>query len=170
MLFVLAGLTSCSALHSGGYPDQVDVQLGNSPRVYMDAELDGESDSYYHYILGHLAYKDDDYADALMHFEEAGTLKMPYSAGLHATLAELYLKDGKIDAALKECEKILAEQPDNSQYLFLYAGALETLDRDPEAEAAYRGSYLRHRWNLKPISCCPLYTCAGKNPRKPLRF
>lgn len=119
-------------------PSQFDVKINNSPRGTIDGEVDRTSRALHHYLMGQLSYGQENYNEAIVNFTKASELIDTPAPILHVKLAELHVRKGELEEALKESRKALEQQPDNSYNLLLLAGILESSNRDVEAEPIYR--------------------------------
>src|SRR5690606_18730662 len=63
---------------------------------------------------------------------------------LHTKLAELYVRSGELEKALQEVEKAKLQNPNDVNVLLLYAGILEALSRNVEAEPVYNTLIEKH--------------------------
>ena len=106
----------------------------------MDEAVDSESNSYYNYVLGELAEKEQDFSAATSYYQKASIDVSDSNSQiiLKTKLAELYVKEGKNDLAQVECEKILELDPKNVGILFLYARILETKKDNASARKVYK--------------------------------
>lgn len=117
---------------------QLDVNVRNASKVYMDPETKRSSKAMYHFLVGQLSYLDQDYLAARENFEEATNLLDPSHPKLHARLAELFIRSAELERGLKHIKLALAEDPQNPSYLLIFASLLETLGREAEAEPVYQ--------------------------------
>jgi predicted Zn-dependent protease len=89
-------------------------------------------------MVGQLALGEEDFEGALKNFEQADALADEPSALIHTKMADLYLRSGQLDKARGAAEKAMAEDPSEPYVRMLYAGVLEGLGKDSEAEPIYR--------------------------------
>jgi tetratricopeptide (TPR) repeat protein len=89
------------------------------------------------YLLGQLAYGQEDFKGALSNFARAGELLQEPEPVLHAKLAELHVRAGNLEQALAESDIALRNDPESKSVQLLRAGILEALDRGAEAEPIY---------------------------------
>lgn len=118
---------------SGG----VFYEVSEAPRAVIDPEVEDYSKALHHYLVGRLELTQEDFPAALSHFSEASKLYKGDSPSLNAKLAELNVRAGNLDEALAACKKALEQDPDDLQMRFLYAGILETMGNDAEAQKVY---------------------------------
>lgn len=129
-------LAGCSPTTPGD-GTSIFYQIENSPRHYMDPEIERTSKSLHHYLVGQMYSDDQDYDKALEHLAVAGELSSERSAHLHRKLAELYVRSGELEKALEHSTIAYNASPGDPSILFLHAGTLETIGNDKEAEAVY---------------------------------
>lgn len=134
---ILLALSACTpkSERSGGH---MFMEMENSPKVLMDQEIEERSKGLHYYLAGQLALMHQEFPAALQNFSKASELIKEDAPALHAELAELYVRDGKLEEALAQVNKALALSPDNEHYLLLSAGILEGMGRLDEAEGVYR--------------------------------
>lgn len=97
-----------------------------------------ESKAQLNFIRGQLALNEERYSDALEYFKEASKLEPTPAPTLRRSLAQLYIKMGRVDDALAEVDKALAQLPDDVELLQLKAGILATRKDVPGAIEAYK--------------------------------
>ncbi|NLF26076.1 MAG: tetratricopeptide repeat protein [Deltaproteobacteria bacterium] len=135
LLAVTLCLAGCAAKTKRNEPLAIQTQkLSKSP---MDPELQKNSSAIYHYLVGELAYQDEDFERALTNFAKASELTSEPAPSLHSRLAELYVREGSLEKARIEIEKALEVNPESEQDLFLYAGILETTGKEDESSQIY---------------------------------
>lgn len=96
------------------------------------------SSAMHHFLVGQLSLNDQDFKTALDNFSAVVELTDEPTPFVHSKLADLYLRFGELDKALAAAETALREDPDNPSNRLLYAGVLEALGRDGEAEPQYK--------------------------------
>jgi tetratricopeptide (TPR) repeat protein len=136
--FLCAACCAAGCSYRTESPGQLSVQVRELSRTPIDTEAQKASDALYYYLVGELAYQEEDFGEALTAFSKASALTHEPAASLNSKLAELYVRAGKVEKAGEAVEKSLAQEPDNEKDLFLYAGVLETLGRSGEAEVVYK--------------------------------
>lgn len=94
--------------------------------------------AHFDFILGELALSQEDFDAALAYFSEAAKYEPSSAPVLRKRLAELYLRNGKLDAALEQVNRGLEGDEDNLDLLKLKAGILATQKKNPEAIAVYK--------------------------------
>ncbi len=150
-LLVLILVTGCSAFRSrnisGG---QFDVAVQNSSRVTMDPEIARSSQALHSYLVGELSYGREDFAEALKNFSKVSDLLGEPEPVVHTKLAELYLRGGDLEKALRESKKVLDATPDDKAAMLLYAGILESLGKLDEAEPVYRAAIEKNPESIEP--------------------
>ena len=92
----------------------------------------------HHFLVGQLSLNDQDFSTALENFSAAADLADEPVPLVHAKLADLYLRFGELDKALNSASTALKENPSDPSVRLLYAGVLEALGRDTEAEPHYK--------------------------------
>ena len=88
------------------------------------------------FLRGQLALERDDPESALPAFETAVAAD-PGTAILRVRLASLYVRAGKLEKALEQCNAAVQLEPENLEALTLLGGILSSLGRDDEAIASY---------------------------------
>lgn len=135
---VLLLLSSCSFTgQSGENLSQLDFKVQNSPKSLMNPEVERQSLALHSFLVGQLAYDEQDFDTALEKFKVASELSQSPSSEIHARLAELFVKQAKLEDALKEVELALQDMPEDGAFLQLYAGILEALGREEQAIPVY---------------------------------
>jgi tetratricopeptide (TPR) repeat protein len=104
----------------------------------MDESIQRNSEAMHRYLVGELAYGQEDFQAALANFSRAGELLSEPEPILHAKLAELHVRAGNLEQALRESDIALRDDPDGKSLQLLQAGILEGLDRGADAEPIYR--------------------------------
>lgn len=140
-----AGLVGCAATSTSVTPGSpIQLEVKNAPRSRMDSAVERDSEAMHSYLVGQLAYRQEDFAAALENFSRAGDLIAEPVPILHAKLAELHVRAGNLDKALAESEAALKSDPQNESLLLLRAGVLEALGRSGEAEPVYAAVIAKH--------------------------
>ena len=116
----------------------VAVDVANAAQGYVTKDVEKSSASMHHFLVGQLAYGAEDFETALSNFEQASELAQEPAPLVHSRLAELNLRFGKVDEALEYARKAVEEEPTESSARLLYAGILEGVGREAEAEPIYR--------------------------------
>jgi tetratricopeptide (TPR) repeat protein len=96
------------------------------------------SSALHHFLVGQLSLNDQDFKTALDNFSVVVDLADEPTPFVHSKLADLYLRFGELDKALAAAETALKEDPASPSNRLLYAGVLEALGRDAEAEPQYK--------------------------------
>lgn len=130
-------LCSCSLTSRSGQTDQFQVEVQNAPRASIDPEIQKRSVAIHSYLVGQIAYDQEDYEKAFEYFERANESEEIPSATVSTKLAELHLRSGDLESALVHMEKALSGQPEDLHLHLTYGGVLESLGRDEEAEKVY---------------------------------
>jgi tetratricopeptide (TPR) repeat protein len=97
-----------------------------------------QSAALHHFLVGQIALNDQDFKTALENFSAANDLTEEPAPIIHTKLADLYLRFGELDKALAAASQAMKEEPSDPHPRLLYAGVLESLGRDSEAEPEYR--------------------------------
>ncbi|MCB0336226.1 MAG: tetratricopeptide repeat protein, partial [Bdellovibrionales bacterium] len=134
----LMALAGCGLMSSSPSSPELTIKVHDAPREKMDVNLERESSSLHNYMKAELALIDQDYESAMEFLEESSRLSTQPEAKLHAKLANLYVREGKLEKALTEIQQALAINPEDSSSLFLYGGVLEGLDRQDESIDVYK--------------------------------
>ncbi|MEY4699969.1 MAG: hypothetical protein RL326_156, partial [Pseudomonadota bacterium] len=139
---VLLFSTGCAgfpvARGAAGLHNTIQTDVANSSRGTFSSETEKTSKSLHHFMVGQLALVEEDFEGALKNFEQADALSDEPSALIHTKMADLYLRSGQLDKAKGAAEKAMAEDPSEPYVRMLYAGVLEGLGKDSEAEPIYR--------------------------------
>jgi tetratricopeptide (TPR) repeat protein len=123
----------------GDLNDTVAFDLANARRSSLGDSYKAESRSLHDFLVGQISLGDEDYASALKHFERSGLADKDETGVLSATLADLYVKAGRLAEAEKCANKAIKEGPRDPYVRILYAGVLEALGRPSEAIPVYQG-------------------------------
>ena len=103
-----------------------------------ELKIPPQSDAQYNFLRGQLALNDENYSQALDYFKEASRLESSPAPTLRKSLAQLYIRLGRVDDALSEVNKALAQVPDDVDLLQLKGGILATRKDIPAAIETYR--------------------------------
>ena len=114
------------------------VDVANATPGTFTADEERESRAMHHFLVGQLALNDQDFKTALTNFSAAAELADEPTPLIHTKLADLYLRFGELDKALDSANRALKEDPTDPSVRLLYAGVLEALGRDAEAEPHYK--------------------------------
>jgi tetratricopeptide (TPR) repeat protein len=126
---------SCSFESSKITPsDHSDHIVGNEEQI----EIPQESEVRYLFIRGELALKQDDYKKALSFLEEARKKTKKPSPTIEKRLAQLYIRDGKLNEALKAAERIETAGGNLNESLKLRAGIQSALGNTDQAIQIYQ--------------------------------
>lgn len=103
--------------------------------IKVDRDL---SDNQFEYMLGELAFAEQDFKTARRHYDRALAHNTEStSPALRGRLALLCMRDGLQEEALQHVTKALSGNPDDIQLLKLQAGILTALKREKEALTIY---------------------------------
>jgi tetratricopeptide (TPR) repeat protein len=127
-----------TAKGAAGLGNTIQTDVANSSPGNFSSDTARTSKSLHHFIVGQLSLVDEDFEGALRNFEQADALSDEPSALIHTKMADLYLRSGQLDKARGAAEKAMAEDPSEPYVRMLYAGVLEGLGKDAEAEPLYR--------------------------------
>lgn len=109
---------------------------GSGKRLFT-AQVDSDSRLLHHYLVGRMSYLDEDFDTAFDNYVQVSSIPGNVAPDVHSTLSELYVRRGDLVGAEKEVGKLLEVEPENRQYLMLYAGILEAQDKFEQAEDVY---------------------------------
>ena len=109
-----------------------------TPGSEEDYEIPASSEAHYEYILGELAFKQEDFDGATRHLKAAAKIDNTPAPTLRKRLAQLYVRSGKLDDALEQINLAQAADQDDIELLQLRAGILATLKKSDEAIETYR--------------------------------
>jgi tetratricopeptide (TPR) repeat protein len=101
-------------------------------------EIPKSSDAAYNFMRGQLALSKEDYNDALDYFKKAASLEKSPAPTLRKSLAQLYVRMGRMDDALEEVDKALKEDPDDTDLLQLRGGILAAKHETDAAIETYK--------------------------------
>ncbi len=145
--FVVASIflaSACSGLRSSSEQD-THSEFGRLLDSSGIGKLSGSesavpeiSQARYDFLLGELAFHDDNFDSAMLFYEKALKVDPQASPFLQKRLAQLYVRAGKLDHALELVELGLKENPDDVQLLQLNAGILASKKETAKAIAVYR--------------------------------
>lgn len=119
-------------------PSTVEVDVSNASAGAFTPDVEKRSAALHHFVIGQLSLNQQDFQGALDNFAKADQLNDEPAAIIHTKLADLYLRFGELDKALMAAKKAMTEDPIDPHVRLLYAGILESLGRDSEAEPIYR--------------------------------
>lgn len=121
------------------HPDNaILVDVANANIGTFTAEDQTRSSALHHFLVGQLSLNDQDFKTALDNFSAVVELTDEPTPLVYSKLADLYLRFGELDKALQAAETALREDPSDPSNRLLYAGVLEALGRDAEAEPQYK--------------------------------
>jgi len=119
-------------------PDNAIIMDVANANVGEFSEADRtRSSALHHFLVGQLSLNDQDFKTALDNFSAVVELTDEPTPFVYSKLADLYLRFGELDKALEAAEIALREDPSDPSNRLLYAGVLEALGRDTEAEPQY---------------------------------
>lgn len=141
-LFVLAtSVGGCSWVVEPRPHDQgkrtLDLSVERTRSVVMDRDISRTSEGYYQFLIGQLRYSEEDFTGAMASLRRAELLIGVPTPELNVRLAELELKAGNLEAALKESTLALEVEPADPKTLLLHAGILDSLERGADALPFY---------------------------------
>jgi len=114
------------------------MDVANANIGTFTSEDRARSSALHHFLVGQLSLNDQDFKTALENFSAVVELADEPTPLVHSKLADLYLRFGELDKALEAAEIALREDPSNPSNRLLYAGVLEALGREAEAEPQYK--------------------------------
>ena len=114
------------------------VDVANANIGTFTAEDQTRSSALHHFLVGQLSLNDQDFKTALDNFSAVVELADEPTPLVYSKLADLHLRFGELDKALQAAETALREDPSDPSNRLLYAGVLEALGRDAEAEPQYK--------------------------------
>jgi tetratricopeptide (TPR) repeat protein len=147
-LFTVSATTAgCSVAGAPGpaeLPSTVQVDIANAELGTITPDEKQESEALHAFLVGQLSLNQEDFHGALENFAKADELNKEPAPLIHTKLADLYLRFGELDKALMASKKALSEDPSDPHIQLLYAGVLESLGRDNEAEPIYQELIKEH--------------------------
>lgn len=129
-LLISALLLGCSEKK----PITTEFSVLEAPKLVKDSETARRSDALRSLIIGQLQVKKEQHDKALQNFTHARELMGAAPAPLYKQIAELLVRDGKLDAALAEIDKGLLVSSGDRDLRIFKAGILEALKRYEESE------------------------------------
>lgn len=130
---------SISSPSPSAQPDNaILMDVANANIGTFTSEDRTRSSALHHFLVGQLSLNDQDFKTALENFSAVVELADEPTPMVYSKLADLYLRFGELDKALQAAETALREEPANPSNRLLYAGVLEALGRDTEAEPQYK--------------------------------
>lgn len=137
LILVLSFISiACSTLPPTDLPPSIDVK--NTGKNFMEDDMERQSASYYHFLIGNMALLNQNFNSALDNLEKADNLSDGKSATVHAKLSELYLREGLLEKSLEEIDKAISDAPQKIDYYYLKAGLNEALSQSDEAKKSYQ--------------------------------
>jgi predicted Zn-dependent protease len=134
------GGRSASLAPSHSLPQStIAVDVANATRSSFAPDARQASLAMHHFLVGQLSLGEENFEKALKNFEKAEELTTEPAALIHSKLADLYLRFGELQKAQVAAEKAMAADPSEPYVRMLYAGVLEGVGREKEAEPIYRG-------------------------------
>lgn len=141
-LFMLSG---CSALKSKNIPVDSGLKLNRAILEEQIARSDRgmekvpkQSEGYYYFMLGELAFRNNSLEEALDYYEEAVEYEDQPATILRKRLAQIYLQKGELESASEELAAGLTEDTKDVEYFQLYGGLLASQKKYDEAVKMYR--------------------------------
>lgn len=138
IIFVL--LSGCGANRRIGVAEPETPSDDSAVRGDADEAEAGETEifqnRYYHYLSAQRHITHGDLERAILDLQKVIDLD-PDTAYLRRELAVFYLQQQNNSAAIGVLDALVASHPDDSESQFLYARALESLDRKEESIEAY---------------------------------
>ena len=116
----------------------VAIDVANAQRGAFEADAERNSQAMHHFLVGQLSIGEEDFQGALNNFERAEQLTDEPEALINSKLADLYLRFGELEKAEAAAKKAMVQSPSEPYVRMLYAGVLEALGREAEAEPIYR--------------------------------
>ena len=140
-LILFTTTTGCSLLTEPRPHNQskktLDLSVERTRSVAMDRDITRTSEGYYQFLVGQLKFDSEDFPGAKTNLQLADSLIGAPTPELNVRLAELELKEGNLEAALKESTRALEAEPNEVKTLLLHAGILDSLERGAEAVPFY---------------------------------
>jgi tetratricopeptide (TPR) repeat protein len=130
-------LSGCSMTGQSSSSNEFQVDIRNSATVAIDQDTKRASSAMHSFLIGQLAYDEEEMDEALRNFVQASSSTDGAAPLLNTRLAELYISDGQLAKALAETEKAVAAEPSNEQYLLLKAGILDAMGKSPQTAPLY---------------------------------
>lgn len=103
-----------------------------------DFEIPPQSAAQYDFLRGQLALNNDHYDEALKYLERAAKQEPSPAPTLRRSLAQLYIRLGRVDDALTEVDRALKQSPNDVELLQLRGGLLATKHDSKGAIETYR--------------------------------
>ncbi len=103
-----------------------------------DRSVSRQSEAHFAFLLGQIALDGERFDDALKHFREAARIEKGPAPTLRKSIAQIYVRLGKLDDALKEVDRASKQSPDDLELLELRAGILAAQHDLSEAIRTYQ--------------------------------
>ena len=123
---------------AGVYRETISADVANAIPKELGDDVARDSEATHSFLVGQLALGEQDFKQALDSFERAEKLSSDKSGYLYTRIADLHLRLGNVDKALKAAELALQQDSADPYIRMLYAGILETQRRYDEAEPIYQ--------------------------------
>ena len=108
-----------------------------SRRSANESTITKQSAAHYNFLRGQLALDNEKYDDALKYFRDAAELEKGAAPTLRKSIAQIYVRMGKLDDALSEVETASKQSPDDLELLELRGGILAAKHDLTEAIQVY---------------------------------
>lgn len=131
IVFLVSLMSACSLGNNTFKIDPSDHEGG----IEFSSEV---SDARYTFLKAEILLKQEKFDDALRMFEEADDKSEKTSPTILKRLTQLYIRAGRLEDALKTCDRIIKINPDSIEALQLKAGTLGAMSKTEESIEIYR--------------------------------
>lgn len=157
-------LSGCATQRGSFAPQQLELSVREAPQGVLDATVRNQSAAMHAYLLGQLAYGDENLELAIRRLKESSELHGSPQPVLNEQLAALYVRQGDLPRALAESSRALEAQGGDVETLLYHAGILEALGKQDDAIAAYQRTIEKQLPSIDPyIHLAGLYALLGRS-------
>ena len=134
---LLIGASGCTQRRIGTLQTESSFEEETMRSPLEERALGRESTAHYNFLLGQLALDGERFDEALRYFRQATELEKGSAPTLRKSIAQIYVRMGKLDEALKEVETANKQSPDDLELLELKGGILAAKHDLTEAIRTY---------------------------------
>jgi len=130
-IFFLVSLMSACSFGNSSF----EMEHGDDSGIEFSSEA---SDARYTFLKAEILLKQEKFDDALRMFEKADKKSEKTSPTILKRLTQLYIRAGKLEEALKTCDRLIKIDPNSIDALQLKAGTLGAMSKTEESIEIYR--------------------------------